>query len=99
MHDKLEKIWKKVVVIWPTNYSVICLQQYLTFLVPRTFYRVPLILQIPSPKLPQVADPLGAIRVTFEVCILTHKKGAIETFIMSMLQLITKSINFLVGER
>ena len=54
-------------------------------------------MQIPSPKLPQVADPLDAIRSTFEVCIFTHKKRAVEIFIMSMLQLLTKSMNFLLG--
>lgn len=52
-------------------------------------------MQIPSPKSPHIADPLDAIRGTFEVGIFTHKKRAVETFIMSMLPLGTKSTNLL----
>ena len=55
-------------------------------------------MQILSPKLPEIADPLGVIRGTFEVGMFTHKKLAVENFIMSMLQLLTKSVNPLRGK-
>jgi len=55
-------------------------------------------LQTPSLKLPQIADPLGAICGAFEFGIFTHRKRTIETFIMAMLQLLSKSIIPLVGK-
>ena len=55
-------------------------------------------MRIPSPKLLQIADPLGAIRGKFEVGVSTHEKRAVETLIMSMLRLHTKSINLLAGK-
>jgi hypothetical protein len=52
----------------------------------------------PVPQITSNRETLGAIRDKLEVGVFTYKKRAVETFIMSMLQLVTNSTNLSAGK-